>query len=68
MDEQLTQAVATLAVAMVVAIGARRVKLPYTVGLVIVGGALAMIKPLFSLHLTQDFIFLGNMKIATSFN
>jgi monovalent cation:H+ antiporter, CPA1 family len=57
MDEQLTQAVAALAVAMIVAIAARRVKLPYTVGLVIVGAALALTRSGFDLHLTHDLIF-----------
>jgi CPA1 family monovalent cation:H+ antiporter len=57
MDEHLTQAVAMLAVAMIVAIGARRVKLPYTVGLVIVGAVLALTKPDFGSHLTHEFIF-----------
>jgi monovalent cation:H+ antiporter, CPA1 family len=57
MDEHLTQAVAVLAVAMIVAIAARRAKLPYTVGLVIVGAGLTMTKPDFGMHLTHEFIF-----------
>ncbi len=57
MDEQLTQAVATLAVAMIVAIAARRVRLPYTVGLVVVGAVLTLSKPDFGPHLTHEFIF-----------
>jgi CPA1 family monovalent cation:H+ antiporter len=57
MDEQLTQAVATLAVAMIVAIAARRVKLPYTVGLVIVGAVLTLTRPDFGPHLTHEVIF-----------
>jgi CPA1 family monovalent cation:H+ antiporter len=57
MDEQLTQAVATLAVAMIVAIAARRVKLPYTVGLVIVGAVLTLSRPDFGPHLTHEVIF-----------
>ncbi|HEY8163485.1 MAG TPA: sodium:proton antiporter [Methylocystis sp.] len=57
MDEQLTQAVAVLAVAMIVAIAARRVKLPYTVGLVIVGAVLTRSQPEFGPHLTHDLIF-----------
>lgn len=57
MDEQLAKVVALLAVAMIVALAARRVKLPYTVGLVIVGAALALSKPDFGLHLTHDLIF-----------
>ena len=35
MDEGLRQAVAVLAVAMIVAIAARQIRLPYTVGLVL---------------------------------
>jgi CPA1 family monovalent cation:H+ antiporter len=57
MDEQLTKAVATLAVAMIVAIAARRLKLPYTVGLVVVGAALTLSRPDFGPHLTHEFIF-----------
>jgi monovalent cation:H+ antiporter, CPA1 family len=57
MDEHLTQAVAVLAVAMIVAIAARRVKLPYTVGLVIVGAAITFARPEFGPHLTHDVIF-----------
>jgi monovalent cation:H+ antiporter, CPA1 family len=57
MDEQLTQAVATLAVAMIVAIAARRVRLPYTVGLVIVGAVLTLTRPDFGPHLTHEVIF-----------
>lgn len=57
MDEQLTQAVAVLAVAMIVAIVARRLKLPYTVGLVIVGAVVTLTRPDFGPHLTHEFIF-----------
>lgn len=57
MDEQLTKAVAVLAVAMIVAIAARRVKLPYTVGLVLVGAVITATSPDFGPHLTHDFIF-----------
>jgi CPA1 family monovalent cation:H+ antiporter len=57
MDEHLTQAVAMLAVAMIVAIAARRLKLPYTVGLVIVGAVLTLTRPDFGPHLTHEFIF-----------
>ena len=45
MDESLRQAVALLAVAIVVAIAARQFRLPYTVGLVIVGAILTLSKP-----------------------
>jgi monovalent cation:H+ antiporter, CPA1 family len=44
MDEALRQTVGMLAVAMIVALTARRFKLPYTVGLVIVGAVLALSK------------------------
>ncbi|KAF2992291.1 sodium:proton antiporter [Methylocystis sp. MJC1] len=57
MDEQLAKAVALLAVAMIVALAARRVRLPYTIGLVIVGAVLALSKPGFGLHLTHELIF-----------
>lgn len=57
MDEHLSQAVAMLALAMIVALTARRVKLPYTVGLVIVGVLLTLTRPDFGPHLTHDFIF-----------
>lgn len=57
MDESLRQIVSVLAVAMIVALAARRVKLPYTVGLVIVGIVLALSKEDFGLPLTHDFIF-----------
>ena len=51
MDESLRQIVSVLAVAMIVALAARRVKLPYTVGLVIVGVVLALSKEDFGLPL-----------------
>jgi CPA1 family monovalent cation:H+ antiporter len=57
MDESLRQAVALLAVAIIVAIAARQFRLPYTVGLVIVGATLTLTKPDFGLHLTHDLIF-----------
>ncbi len=57
MDEQLAKAVATLAIAMIVAVAARRLKLPYTVGLVFVGAALTLTKPDFGPHLTHELIF-----------
>ena len=46
-----------LAIAMVVAIVARQVRLPYTVGLVIVGAALSVSKINVGAVLTRDFIF-----------
>lgn len=57
MDEQLRQGVAILAVAMIVAIAARQVRLPYTVGLVIVGAVIAMTAPDVGPHLTHDLIY-----------
>ncbi len=57
MDESLRQAVAVLAVAMLVAIAARQVRLPYTVGLVVVGAVVALTKPDFAPHLTHELIF-----------
>ncbi len=57
MDEGLRQAVAVLAVAMIVAIAARQIKLPYTVGLVIVGAVVALSGAGLAPHLTHDLIF-----------
>lgn len=57
MDEHLRQIVAVLAVAMIVAIAARQLRLPYTVGLVLVGAILAATRPDFGMHLTHDMIF-----------
>jgi CPA1 family monovalent cation:H+ antiporter len=57
MDEGLRQAVAVLAVAMIVAIAARQIRLPYTVGLVLVGAAVALSGADFAPHLTHDLIF-----------
>ena len=57
MDEHLRQAVAVLAVAMIVAILARQLRLPYTVGLVVVGAGLAVTRPEFGPHLTHELIF-----------
>ena len=51
------QLVAILAIAMVVAIVARRFRLPYTVGLVIVGAALSVYKVNIGAVLTRNFIF-----------
>jgi CPA1 family monovalent cation:H+ antiporter len=48
---------AILAVAIVIAIGARRIHLPYTVGLVVVGAVLAVSPIDFGMALTHDFIF-----------
>jgi CPA1 family monovalent cation:H+ antiporter len=57
MEVSLRQAVAVLAVAMIVAIAARQIRLPYTVGLVIVGAAVALSGADFAPHLTHDLIF-----------
>ncbi|MFO1102499.1 MAG: sodium:proton antiporter [Methylocystis sp.] len=57
MDEGLRQAVAVLAVAMMVAIAARQIRLPYTVGLVIVGAVVALSDAELAPHLTHDLIF-----------
>lgn len=57
MDEHLRQAVAVLAVAMIVAIAARRVRLPYTVGLVVVGAVVAQSNAEVAPHLTHELIF-----------
>jgi CPA1 family monovalent cation:H+ antiporter len=57
MDESLRQSVALLAIAITVSIAARQFRLPYTVGLVIVGAGLTLSKPDFGLHLTHDLIF-----------
>ncbi len=49
--------VVLLAVAMIVAIVTRRLRLPYTVGLVLVGVAIALAKVHIGATLTHDFIF-----------
>jgi len=56
MDESLRQAVIVLAVAMMVAITARQIRLPYTVGLVIVGAVVAL-SGIGAPHLTHELIF-----------
>ena len=57
MDESLRQIVGMVAVAMIVALAARRFKLPYTVGLVMVGAVLALSKADLGFPLTHDLIF-----------
>ena len=57
MDESIGHFVALLAVAMLVAIAARRLKLPYTVGLVGVGAALKFSRLDLGEHLTHDLVF-----------
>ena len=56
-EELVVRTIALLAVAMVVAILARRLRLPYTVGLVLTGLALALARVDLGLALTHDFIF-----------
>jgi CPA1 family monovalent cation:H+ antiporter len=53
----LRQSIAILAIAMIVAIAARRLRLPYTVGLVVVGAGLALSKIDLGEHLTHELIF-----------
>jgi len=57
MDEGLRQIIAMLTVAMAVAMVARRLKLPYTVGLVLVGALLAFSKTEVGPALTPELIF-----------
>lgn len=57
MDENIGQIVLLLAVAMIVAIAARKVRLPYTVGLVVVGAALTLSHADLGPHLTHDLIY-----------
>ncbi|WP_363351549.1 sodium:proton antiporter [Methylocystis echinoides] len=57
MEERIGQVVLLLAMAMIVAIAARRIKLPYTVGLVVVGGILTLSDTDLGQHLTHDLIY-----------
>jgi CPA1 family monovalent cation:H+ antiporter len=57
MESLLARTIVLLGVAMMVAILARRLKLPYTVGLVLTGLALALARVDFGLELTHDVIF-----------
>lgn len=57
MSPALEGAVALLLVAIAVAIAARRLRLPYTVGLVLTGIILALTHVAVQLNLTHDFIF-----------
>jgi len=57
MESLIARTIILLAVAMVVAILARRLKLPYTVGLVLTGLALALARVDFGVELTHDVIF-----------
>ncbi len=57
MDQMLTQIIGLLIIAVLVALAARWLKLPYTVGLVGVGIILAATQSLTDMQLTPDFIF-----------
>jgi CPA1 family monovalent cation:H+ antiporter len=57
MDQILTHTIGLLFVAIFVAIAARRLRLPYTVGLVLTGVALAFIPLHLHAALTHDVIF-----------
>jgi CPA1 family monovalent cation:H+ antiporter len=57
MDLILSHTVALLVVAIFVAIVARRLRLPYTVGLVVTGIGLALVRVETEVTLTHDFIF-----------
>ncbi|MGC2317081.1 MAG: cation:proton antiporter, partial [Bradyrhizobium sp.] len=57
MDTVLTHTIGFLGVAIIVAIIARRMRLPYTVGLVFAGQGLALAGLGTGLMLTHDFIF-----------
>ena len=59
MEFQPVSLVAVLAVALLVAIVARRLRLPYTVGLVLVGALLALFRIAPPVTLTSDLIFYG---------
>src|SRR4051812_5341992 len=57
MDAILINTVSLLVVAIIVALIARRLKLPYTVGLVVTGIALALTRINMEVVLTHDLIF-----------
>jgi CPA1 family monovalent cation:H+ antiporter len=57
MDVLLFRALALLGLAILVALAARRLRLPYTVGLVLAGAALAATRSQAGLALTHDLIF-----------
>jgi monovalent cation:H+ antiporter, CPA1 family len=57
MELLLAGTIALLAIAMIVALIARRLNLPYTVGLVLTGLALSLARVNFGFELTHDFIF-----------
>ncbi len=55
--QTISHTVALLVVAIVVAILARRVRLPYTVGLVVTGAGLALVRADVGIGLTHEFIY-----------
>src|SRR5271166_5981709 len=57
MDVLLFRALSLLGLAILVALAARRLSLPYTVGLVLAGAALALFRVNAGLALTHDLIF-----------
>ncbi|HEY1931233.1 MAG TPA: sodium:proton antiporter [Acetobacteraceae bacterium] len=57
MDLTLSRIIGLLVVAIFVAIVSRRLRLPYTVGLVVTGLSLALAPPVANINLTYDFIF-----------
>ena len=57
MDHLLTQTIGLLIIAVLVALGARALRLPYTVGLVAVGMALALLPGAANVVLTHDFAY-----------
>jgi monovalent cation:H+ antiporter, CPA1 family len=57
MDVLVFRALALLGLAILVALAARRLRLPYTVGLVLAGAALALTRSQAGLALTHDLIF-----------
>jgi CPA1 family monovalent cation:H+ antiporter len=57
MDHLLFQTIGLLIIAVLVALGARRLRLPYTVGLVAVGMALALVPSAADVKLTHDFAY-----------
>src|SRR5579872_7240453 len=57
MDLLITKTIGLLVVAILVAIAARRLRLPYTVGLVVAGMSLALSRIDLGIALTHDMIF-----------
>jgi len=57
MDQLLTQIIGLLIIAVLVALAARRLRLPYTVGLVVIGIVLAATQSALHMTLTREFVF-----------